>query len=49
MSDEEVLRLEHTALNRAVFAKGALKAARFVVNQKKGLFAFDEVVSANAK
>lgn len=45
MSEEEVIRLEHTALNRAVFAKGALMAAQFVDKKKKGLFNFDEVVS----
>lgn len=44
MSEEEVLRFEHTALNRAVFARGALKAARYVAKKKKGLFSFDEVV-----
>lgn len=45
MSEEEVLRIEHTALNRAVFAKGAVRAARFLSKKKKGLFNFDQVVN----
>lgn len=38
MSDEEVLIFEHNALNRTVFAKGAVKAAEWLVRQDKGLY-----------
>jgi 4-hydroxy-tetrahydrodipicolinate reductase len=44
MSEEEVIRLEHTALNRAVFAKGALRAARFLDKKRIGSFNFVQVI-----
>lgn len=47
MSDEEVITLEHNALNRAVFAKGALKAASWIINQKPGVYSIEEVLFEN--
>lgn len=44
MSDEEVLTFEHTALNRTVFAKGAVKAATWLVTQKPGLYQIRDVL-----
>ena len=42
-SDEEVLALEHQALNRAVFAKGAVLAAHWLTKQKPGLYKFENI------
>lgn len=44
MSDEEVLVFEHNALNRTVFAKGAVKAAEWLVKQDKGLYQMRDVL-----
>lgn len=45
MSDEEVLTFEHSALNRTVFAKGAVQAAEWLVRQKKpGLYQMRDVL-----
>jgi 4-hydroxy-tetrahydrodipicolinate reductase len=45
MSDEEVLTFEHTALNRTVFAKGAVQAAQWLAKQKKpGLYQIRDVL-----
>ncbi|MGE5086836.1 MAG: 4-hydroxy-tetrahydrodipicolinate reductase [Bacillota bacterium] len=45
MSDEEVLTFEHTALNRTVFAKGAVQAAEWLAKQKKpGLYQIRDVL-----
>lgn len=45
MSDEEVLTFEHTALNRTVFAKGAVQAATWLAKQKKpGLYQIRDVL-----
>ena len=45
MSDEEVLTFEHTALNRSVFAKGAVQAADWLAKQKKpGLYQIRDVL-----
>lgn len=42
----EIIRLEHEAKDRSLFAEGALWAARYVLNHKmdSGLFAFQELV-----
>lgn len=44
MSDEEVLMFEHTALNRAIFAKGSVQAAQWLVGQKAGLYQIRDVL-----
>lgn len=43
MSDEEILTFEHTALNRKVFARGALIAAEWVIRQKPGLYSMSDI------
>jgi 4-hydroxy-tetrahydrodipicolinate reductase len=42
----EIIRLEHEAKDRSLFAEGALWAARYLVNNKlePGLFAFQKIV-----
>ncbi|MBV2168089.1 MAG: 4-hydroxy-tetrahydrodipicolinate reductase [Bdellovibrio sp.] len=49
MSDEEVLVFEHTALNRTVFAKGAVQAAEWLVKQKPGLYQIRDVLFGKKK
>ncbi len=44
ISDEEVLSISHRALDRAIFAKGALVAARWAVSQKPGLYTMRDVL-----
>lgn len=44
-SDEEILILGHRALDRAIFAKGALHAARWAATQKPGLYSMRDVLS----
>lgn len=44
MTDEEVILIEHQALNRTVFARGALIAAAWIVKQKPGLYSIDHVL-----
>lgn len=43
-TDEEKLEISHTAHSRAVFAKGALEAARFLQTQKPGLYGMDDLL-----
>lgn len=47
MSDEEVIVFEHQALNRTVFARGALHAARWLLNQKPGMYQMTDVLNRN--
>lgn len=44
LSDEEVLMFEHTALNRTVFAKGAVMAAEWLIKQKPGVYQIRDVL-----
>jgi 4-hydroxy-tetrahydrodipicolinate reductase len=37
-SDDEVISLHHSAMSRSCFARGALKAAEFICEQKPGLY-----------
>ena len=48
MSEEETLCLEHQALNRAVFAKGAVRAAVWLAKQKKGLYTMDDLFTGQS-
>lgn len=42
---EEVITLAHSAASRGVFAKGALKAAEFLVKQPSGLYNMNHMLS----
>ena len=44
MGEEEVITLEHNAMNRRVFARGALRAAVWLLDQKPGLYTMDDVL-----
>ena len=44
MMDEEIISLEHTALNRTVFARGAITAASWLVYQKPGAYSIQDVL-----
>jgi len=44
ISDEEQLVFEHQALNRAVFARGAVRAAEWLANKKPGLYTIRDVL-----
>jgi len=41
---DEVLTLKHAAYSRTVFAKGAMEAARFLVNQPPGMYSMSDVI-----
>lgn len=47
-SQSEMIKLEHNALNRTVFAEGALKAAKWIVKQPAGLYSMDDLMQANS-
>jgi 4-hydroxy-tetrahydrodipicolinate reductase len=46
LGDNETLMFEHRALNRKLFAEGALVAARWLVNQKRGLYTLQDVLKS---
>lgn len=43
-SDDEKIELSHSVHDRAVFAKGALLAAHFLLKQKPGLYGMDDLL-----
>lgn len=44
LSDEEIISIEHTALNRQVFAKGALWAALKIINLNPGFYEMKDLL-----
>ena len=44
MAEEEHLVFEHIALNRAVFARGAVEAAQWLCSKKKGFYSMRDVL-----
>ena len=43
-SENETLEIKHTSYSRQVFAEGAIKAARFIVEQNNGLYDMNDMV-----
>lgn len=43
---DEVITLKHTAYSRAVFAKGAVEAAKFLAGKEAGLYDMADVIAA---
>lgn len=41
---DEILEIKHTALSKNIFANGAINAARFIVEQRPGLYQMDDVL-----
>ena len=44
MGENETLEITHTITSRSIFAKGALKAAKFLVGQPNGLYSMKDIV-----
>lgn len=44
LGENETLEITHKSYSRQVFAEGAIKAARFIVNQKNGLYNMEDLV-----
>lgn len=42
---DEILEISHYAHSREIFAIGAIKAARFLINQNPGLYGMDDLVN----
>ncbi len=44
-SDADLLEITHSAKTRDIFAKGALKAAKFIAGKKNGLYSMKDVLA----
>lgn len=43
-SQDELISFKHQAINRKVFASGALRAAEWLINQKSGFYTMDDML-----
>jgi len=43
-NDGEFLELNHTATSRETFARGAIKVAKWLINQKPGLYSINDAL-----
>ncbi|MGI6074777.1 MAG: 4-hydroxy-tetrahydrodipicolinate reductase [Pyramidobacter sp.] len=48
-SEGETLTISHRAINRSVFAMGAVRAARFVLTREKGLYTFEDALRGQSQ
>ena len=44
---DEVIEFKHTAYSKAVFAKGAIQAAKFLKGKPAGLYDMQDVIADN--
>lgn len=44
--DDEIFEIKHTANSRKIFVNGALRAARFAVTQKPGMYTMKDILFA---
>ncbi len=42
---DEIIEIKHTALSKRIFAEGALRATRFIITQKPGLYNMQDVMN----
>lgn len=43
-NEGELIEIKHRAISRKVFALGALKAAKFILNKKSGFYTFKDII-----
>lgn len=48
LGDEETLTLSHCAQSRDIFAKGAIRAAKWLLARSPGLYSMEDLLSKNA-
>ena len=42
--DDEIIEIKHSSTSRRIFANGAIKAAKFLIGKKPGLYRMKEVL-----
>ena len=47
--EDEIISLKHSAHSKKIFAVGAIKAARWLVNKEKGFYNMDDVLFGDNK
>ena len=44
LGEHETIEIKHTAYSREVYAEGAIRAARFIIEQKCGLYGMEHLL-----
>lgn len=44
LGETESIEIKHTAYSRSVYAEGAIRAARFIIQQKNGLYSMEDLL-----
>ena len=44
IGNDETIEITHKAYSRNIYIEGALKASKFIINQKNGLFSMDDLI-----
>lgn len=47
LGDDEIIEFSHTSLNRRLFAKGAIQAARWLIRQNPGFYTMQDVINGD--
>lgn len=45
---DEIIELKHTALSREIFARGALRAAKFIADKAPGIYSMEDIVGSRS-
>ena len=45
ISDEETVKISHSAKTRDAFARGALAAAKYIQDKKPGMYSMDDMIA----
>jgi 4-hydroxy-tetrahydrodipicolinate reductase len=43
---DEIIEIKHSALSKKVFAAGAMKAARFIIDKENGFYDMNSIINA---
>lgn len=45
LGDSESIEIKHTAYSRAIYAEGAVRAARFIIHKKNGFYTMEDLIA----
>lgn len=46
-SENETFEIKHTCYSRSVFAAGAIKAAKFIIDKPNGLYSMEDLIETS--
>ncbi len=44
LGDFESIEIKHTAYSKTIYAEGAVRAARFIIHKKNGLYSMEDLI-----